>query len=531
VRPSAIPAAFGDGVRLTLASFCFQGARILLAAEKWRQAVALLKIAIRLRNDRASWHYRLGLALQKSGQLEAAIKAYEAAVARDGGHAEWHYQLGRALAKSDQWEKAATAFEDALARGDSADRHYQLGRAYERLGRWEKAASEYDAALTREPVGALAQDGIARVCRRAQQSSAGREDGQIARQRRPSKICFSPAHPAMQSLASARIRCLFMAKALNENCGDLTCEIGISDDASAIVVSQLCSTGTLIQLANAKAKGTRIIYDCCDPYADYEGAAYGIYAARRFWDLVALADVITVPTDGMRSLLLELAIAKPVIVIPDSFDYQEQIDRTPVPPTASVVWFGNPGRGNFVAGVWALQALKERWGLSVTLITNPGKISVPPDFQVEPWTYDGFVRRLRRHGLALVSQDRRTSYKSENRYVTSIMNGVPAISTGSQSIAKLLTESGFAEMNVTTESELDAAMKLLGDPDYRANYLSRMQRLVEDRFGPRAVARHFVEQVLQPIISGDPHLVAPRAGTSGDPSARLASSPQFRNCV
>src|SRR4029453_18888091 len=106
-------------------------------------------------------------------------------------------------------------------------------------------------------------------------------------------------------------------------------------------------TRALIELATAKAEGTLIIYDCCDPYADYEGALYGIYAAHRFWDLVALADAITVPTNGMRLILRDLEIGKPVFVLPDTIDYQDQTNPELVPSNHSVIWFGNPGRGNF----------------------------------------------------------------------------------------------------------------------------------------------------------------------------------------
>jgi hypothetical protein len=252
----------------------------------------------------------------------------------------------------------------------------------------------------------------------------------------------------------------------------------------------------LVTCALAKGRGARIVYDCCDPYADYEGMVHGINAAQRFRDIISIADAITVPTETMRTRVADQGVNVPIVVVPDNIDYQEQLQSGLVPPAKSVVWFGNPGRGNLDSGLWALKALRQRWDYAVTLITNPTKLEDLSEFSVEPWTYDDFVARLRRHGMALVSQDPDASYKSENRYVVSMINGVPAVSTGSQSIAKLLCENGFAKMNVSDERELDAAMELLGDADFRTRYVLSMQQIIRDHFGPRAVARRFINNVL-----------------------------------
>jgi hypothetical protein len=398
---------------------------------------------------------------------------------------------------AEKW-KLAAAYEAAKAL--RAEWHYQRGRILEKTGQWEKAAVAYEAAPAQALAGALAQDGISRVCGKAVEEAKRRTACSSVEKKggAPVAVCFSPAPSTKKNLASARIRCAFMVKALNDRFAHLVCgKVGMTESADAIVISQTCTAKTLIRSAVAKAKGALIVYDCCDPYADYGGALYGVYVARRFWDLIALANVITVPTEGMRSLLHEIGVAKPIVILPDNIDYQEQLNPELVPPTQSVAWFGNPGRGNLESGKWALQALKDRWGHAVTLITNPATALAPSDFRVEAWSYDGFVSRLRLHGLALVSQDPQSSYKSENRYVVSIMNGVPAISVGSESIAKLLEQSGFAEMSVADDRQLDEAMERLQDPAYRSDYVSRMQRFVQDRFGPVAVGRCFVDNVLQ----------------------------------
>jgi len=404
-----------------------------------------------------------GKALQAAGLWRPAGAAYKAALRRDNRPAEWRYRLGLSREHQKRFADAAADYEEALARGNDAER-------------------------------ALAQAGIERLVHKslaAGRSLSGAGTSAVF------EIAFLPAPSKFKNLASARIRCNYMSVAINEHYApQVRAVIGEPDRASAIVISQTCSAKTLVACALAKGRGARIIYDCCDPYADHEGVAHGIYAAERFKDIADLADAITVPTQAMRKRVVGQRIHVPVVLLPDTIDYQEQTQPGLVPPTKSVVWFGNPGRGNLESGLWALKALEQRWGYAVTLITDPSKVEDLADFVVEPWAYDGFVDRLRRHGLALISQDSAANYKSENRYVVSIMNGIPAISSGSESISALLHRGGFAEMQVDDDRELDRAIERLSDASFRSNYVARMQDLIRKEFGPAAVATCFVEGVL-----------------------------------
>jgi tetratricopeptide (TPR) repeat protein len=403
---------------------------------------------------------------------------------------------GRALQAIGLWRQAGSAFEAALVRDNRVpDWRYRLGLSLEHQGRLAEAATEYEQVLTRgeTDLRARAQSAIERITLKALKVDAATAPniGEI-------EIVFLPAPSKSKNLASARIRCTYMAAAINQNYApSVSAVVDGPDSASIIVVSQTCTAKTLVTCALAKARGARIVYDCCDPYADYEGMAHGIYAAQRFRDIVSIADAVTVPTETMRVRIADQGVNVPIIIVPDSIDYQEQLQSDLVPPTKSVVWFGNPGRRNLESGLWALRALRQRWNLAVTLITDPAKVEALSGFSVEPWTYKNFVAQLRRHGLVLVSQDPSASYKSENRYVVSMINGVPTISTGSQSIAKLLSENGFAKMNVGDERELEVAVELLSDADFRKRYVVSMQQIIRERFGSQAVARCFIDDVLR----------------------------------
>lgn len=405
--------------------------------------------------------------------------------------------LGRRLQALRALRLAAIAFRVALlCDSRPAEWHYQLGLTRERLGRWRGAVAAYEAAAARDETLTWANDAITRIGRLVY-AEAKRQAPAVLHHAPRLRVSFLPA-PTAKNLASARIRCAAVASALNDYfAGAIAACVGEDAKADVTVVSQTCSATMLLALAEAKGGGTRIVYDCCDPYAEQEGKVYGIPVARRFWDLIALADAITVPTEAMQLRLRNLRLDRPTVIVPDGIDYADEMQRDLVPSTRSAVWFGNPGRGNLESGLWALEALKDRFGYAVTLITDPAKALVRSDFIVEPWSYPGFVSRLRGHGLVLISQDAEATYKSENRYIVSLMNGVPAISTGSASVAKLLEQSGFAEMSVADERQLDRALELLGDPGFRADYVSRMQQILLERFGAQAVAQAFVEDVLR----------------------------------
>jgi hypothetical protein len=398
--------------------------------------------------------------LQAIGLWRQAGFAFEAALARDNRVPEWRYRLGLSLERQGQLAEAATEYEVVLARGDADLRHQ-------------------------------AQSAIERMTRKAL------DGGRATPALKEITVAFLPAPSKSKNLASARIRCSYMAAAINQSYGpSINAAIDSPDRASIIVISQTCTASALLACAMAKGRGARIVYDCCDPYADYEGMAHGIYAAQRFSDIVSIADAITVPTETMRARVANQGVSMPIVVVPDSIDYQEQVQSDLVPPTKSVVWFGNPGRGNLESGLWALKALQQRWNYAVTLITDPTKVEGLSDFSVEPWAYDDFIARLRQHGLVLVSQDPGANYKSENRYVVALVNGIPALSTGSESISTLLHSAGFAEMQVDDDRQLHRAIELLSDIEFRRNYVARMQEIIRKRFGSAAVAKCFVEEVL-----------------------------------
>lgn len=315
------------------------------------------------------------------------------------------------------------------------------------------------------------------------------------------RVSFIPAQPAVENFATGRIRCLFMADALNRYFGGhIRADVGLQERADVIVVSQLCDGPMLTRIQRHVINGAKVIYDLCDPYFSRHEEVYGVHASARFKDLASLADLIVTPTKQLASMVAETGCETPIVTVADMIDYQSQYQPSIVTPTDSVVWFGNPGHGNFDSGLWALKELESRWKHKVSVISVPANIKAPKSFEVKQWTYDGFIAKIRQHGLALVSHDPGQAQKSNNRFLTAIANGVPVIATGSRSSADLLQEIGYPELFVSNSEELDRAMKLLADPAWRTAYICKAQAYVEDAFGPLQSARDFYYHALSKVL-------------------------------
>lgn len=115
-------------------------------AESWLDRVLVLA------PTNATYWRNKGNALQKRGQLDAALDAFEHAVGHRPDIASYHASCGIVLAQLDQHAKAAEALERALAI-DAAQRAWwiRLARARVQCGALPGAAEAYRRALALQP--------------------------------------------------------------------------------------------------------------------------------------------------------------------------------------------------------------------------------------------------------------------------------------------------------------------------------------------------------------------------------------------
>jgi len=88
---------------------------LLQLAKHPDEAEAAYRRAIELDGKHASFHFNLGLVLEKRGENRAAMKEYKTAVELDPRHAWAHYQIGSLLEKAGRKEPAIRSYARAFS--------------------------------------------------------------------------------------------------------------------------------------------------------------------------------------------------------------------------------------------------------------------------------------------------------------------------------------------------------------------------------------------------------------------------------
>jgi hypothetical protein len=219
--------------------------------------------------------------------------------------------------------------------------------------------------------------------------------------------------------------------------------------------------------------------------------------------MLRLADLVTTDTAGHRDLLASEHGVADAAIVPDSIDYT--VPAPPAgaePPPASplrILWFGSFGNigmlGRYVDLIASLPEARLVVATSADRLEDC--IRRYPQVAFEPWTRAGFVRTLRGCHLSCLMHDGSTidRAKSNNKQITSIAWGVPAVVSRTPEYERTALELGVPESTFADEAGLARAIEGLRSPSARAAYLQRAQPPAWERYSPEAVARRFVEIV------------------------------------
>ena len=115
------------------------------------EAIREFQAAIRLKPYNAAFHVNLGATLAKKGLTDVAISQYQQAIHLEPDNVDAHNHLGTALTKIGLTDEAMREFQEALRlKPDNAASHVNLGGTLARKGQTDAAIAQYQAALRLE---------------------------------------------------------------------------------------------------------------------------------------------------------------------------------------------------------------------------------------------------------------------------------------------------------------------------------------------------------------------------------------------
>jgi tetratricopeptide (TPR) repeat protein len=124
-------------------------------ARRYKEAVAELRRAIRLKPDLDEPHYLLALALTELGQLAEALKEFKQVIAlavTDDPKILSYYNMGNAYADLGDYQNAIDSYRQAIKLDPTLSKpHNNLGLAYAGLGRLAEAEAEFADAVRVKP--------------------------------------------------------------------------------------------------------------------------------------------------------------------------------------------------------------------------------------------------------------------------------------------------------------------------------------------------------------------------------------------
>lgn len=322
-----------------------------------------------------------------------------------------------------------------------------------------------------------------------------------------------------EDTASSRIRVYSLQRALTA----LGHAVGLnySADSDVLFIQKSATWGTYEIARLAKARGCTVLYD-----VDDLGEALWYFVGQRcFYEMICLADVVTTDTEGHREYLVRKCGIKRVEIIADTIDYYPSSPvRVPIQNAKPfrIFWFGcGCNITLFEKYAQALTAISE---VEVVVATDPSVIpkcsGKYPQITFVPWSRSLFLSQLQSCHLSCLMHDG-SPYdrsKSNNKMISSITWGVPAVVSRTPEYERTAREAGIENALFSDEHELLAAIERLRPAEARVSYLNKAQPDIWTRYCPEAVATRFLNVASQcaratksqPNTAGAPALSAAR---------------------
>lgn len=309
------------------------------------------------------------------------------------------------------------------------------------------------------------------------------------------RIAIFPADH--DGVASARIRAYTLQRSLCALGNDA--RLRDARGAEVLFIQKIATPQTLAVVERASDEGALTIYDVDDLHP----AIWYSIAPSVLHRLLRLVDLVTTDTTAHRKELLRAYGPQSVEIVPDTIDYYPV---GPVRPRLAddggplrVLWFGHAA--NIALFEKYARALGSVPGIEVVAVTSAASIARLsahfPSLSFLPWSRDTFVPVLQSCALTVLSHDGSEidRAKSNNRMITSITWGVPAVVSRTPEYERTTAEAGVESAMFSDEGELVAAVERLRSAAARSAYLDAAQPEIWRRYSPAAVAGKFLEIV------------------------------------
>lgn len=300
----------------------------------------------------------------------------------------------------------------------------------------------------------------------------------------------------MEHYATSRLRAKNVAELLRDD-GRWDVELDYSEDADIAIIIQLCSDRNLEAIC--RNRDQVVVYDICDRFfatdSTFRTDEGVLHARSRCLETIERADLLIVPTRQLKAELSSRFPAKPCFHLPELVDYGA-IPGPVTPPGSRLVWFGHTTRGNFESVRWMIDHLSSAHAHQPVLVTTPATMQrrypAYADF-CKAWSIESVKTELAAAALCVVSHSPEEPFKSANRFVTAMVQGVPTLASGSPSCDEILEAAGYSQFSVRTTLDVDRALEFLADPVRRSAYVADVQREIWRRHAPEVVRRAYVD--------------------------------------
>jgi hypothetical protein len=308
-------------------------------------------------------------------------------------------------------------------------------------------------------------------------------------------VSFIPG--ATDVVASARIRVYSMLNPLRKL--GIDTEIGYSAAADVLVVQKRLNPTILGLARDFKASGGLLVYDCEDL-----GRALAYWTAEDcLREMFSLAHLVTTNTDEFRTAFEGLYGARSVEVIPDIVDYYLTAPQPLAGRVGSalrVLWFGNVT--NLVLLQPYLMLFQNLPSCCLIVCTSdpaPALLLSYNDLQFVRWSLPDFPALLRSVHLTFLPHGTESSdrSKSNNRMITSIAWGVPAIVSRTPAYERTATHIGVSNACFDNIKEAGECIERYRSSVAREQYLSVAQPIIWREHSPEAVAAQWWEIISQ----------------------------------